>query len=108
MTYERHPSGESSPLALILHRLAAIEAGQKEAKDTNAAQGTLLYNIDKNLALGNQRMNEIDAHLEATDQRVTTIEDDRRVAFGLWASIGGLLSGAAAIISTLFSTGHKP
>lgn len=107
MSYDRQSSEESSPLALILHRLASIEASQERDRQEDDKRGQLLANIDKNMALGNQRMNEIDAHLESTDKRVDTIEADHRVSLGLWTSVVGFLTSAAAVLGTMFGP-HKP
>ena len=98
----RRPVADTTPLqahrhedvtiALLGHRMKAVEAMCARSVEQGDALLTQLADIKTSLALGNQRMNEVDKHLEATDSRVTTIEGDKRGTAGMWTSIAAALA----------------
>lgn len=96
---------EDATLAVVLHRVKAVEAlcsrGIQQNDDIKAG----LAKIDTALAVGAQRMDQVDQHLAATDKRVDGIESDRRSAAALWTGLGGF---ATAIGSFLYALFHRP
>jgi len=86
-----HRSQEAT-IAVVLERLKTIDAKCDRCIEQNDDITRQVSKIDTDLALGNQRMNAIDKHLEATDTRVTTVEGDRKATAGLWGGIIALLT----------------
>lgn len=76
--------GRAVSLELINFRLAELEADRVKAaqwrETTTASIARIEGSVDKALALGERRMNEIDKHLESTDTAVTAADEKASAA----------------------------
>ncbi len=97
-----------------LRDLAKVCASIDQTLD--AISGTC-HSIDKRLALGDMRMSQIDTHLEATDGRVDTLEDESTEALKLaskrdpvsfWTSMGAAVTTIGGIIYMVMHGGSPP
>jgi hypothetical protein len=105
---DRHTKHSSQEIAVFAERMRNYERREKEASvrdqlvlETLSKINATLGGISTQLAVGQIRMDQIDAHIEATDTTVTElraiIEGDKRspVAIVL-ATLSALAAGAVA------------
>lgn len=93
---------------VIDHRLADLEKDRDEASRRWARVETTLASIDKHLALGAQRMDAIDTHLESTDTTVEKLKDASGFGVPHLLGAGGFLTAIAAWVERFWNSTPTP
>lgn len=104
----RHPTEELRADRLTEHRLGELEKGRDEdARRWERIEATL-GRIETALALGEQRMDAIDTHLEHTDSDVVALRADSAKSDpkSLWTGIGAAATALAALWAALSGSGE--
>ena len=92
-------------IALLKERIRTSERRDSAMAATLSTIADKLSKIETSLALGGQRMDQIDTHLESTDKNlaavvteVAAINSDKRAATGLVASVISFIGTAATAV----------
>ncbi len=87
-------------IALMKQRIRASESRDTKMVETLDEIVDKLSKIETSLALGGQRMDQIDEHLKSTDKNVTTIATEVSAIHEDKRSAGALIAGVLSFIGT--------
>lgn len=99
---------DTGELRMVDYRLDELEKSRDEDSRRWERIEPILARIDKNLALGEQRMDAIDKHLEATDSAVEKIKEASGFGMPHLLGAGGFLTAIAAWIERFWNSTPTP